>query len=125
MDSFGHTQQERDYSTKLTRIRKRLYMAIALIPGSGIASYAVSRLCSVLGINTSFPESCVLLGGFGMLLWCLFRYGSSVCPRCSKPFFTKGSYINAFSRKCLNCGLPLHPRSKDEWPCNTDPGEDD
>lgn len=101
------------YSRELWRMRRRRYVPVGLFVGTGIASFGVSVLCDALGISGGVPGSCVLLGGFGMLLWSLFRYGSSVCPRCNKPFFSRESYMNAFSRKCMNCGLPLHPRPTD------------
>jgi hypothetical protein len=37
------------------------------------------------------------------------------CPRCSKMFFIgKGRFINRFTRKCMNCGLPkwAHDQSR-------------
>ncbi len=30
-----------------------------------------------------------------------------ICPRCEKPFYSKGQYGNPFSRRCLNCGIRI------------------
>ncbi|HRX83608.1 MAG TPA: hypothetical protein P5572_01165 [Phycisphaerae bacterium] len=38
----------------------------------------------------------------------------SKCPRCSRRFFIRDGFGNAFASKCLNCGLKLN-----EYKCGT------
>ena len=46
------------------------------------------------------------------------RLNRARCPRCQRPFFSRGffGHSNVFARRCLNCGLGKYAKSDAEVP---------
>jgi hypothetical protein len=73
---------------------------IAFIPGVQILSYLFVDVFK-------WPVSRQFIGFGWFVAWvvAVIRHATWKCPRCHKPFYHKWWYGNAFSTKCLHCGL--------------------
>lgn len=95
------TQDEADGLRTIRRWRSREWaILVAILP----ALWIVTRL--------NAPELVFSIVATGLMLAftiCAVRTSLAKCPRCRKAFHSSGLWHNAWARKCLNCGLPLHP----------------
>lgn len=87
------------------RRRLTLACAVALPVFSFLAVLAATWLGRV---DTIVPGIIALLWFAGTLWWGVL-WVISRCPRCGHLFFRRKYYGNPFSKRCMNCRLPLTP----------------
>lgn|GEM_PF-4056197 len=97
----GESEPMGDYRPHWAAARRRRLLFIAVWLGWMPAGYIFARLN-----GTDQPP------GWSLGLWAIpffwtgFRANKLQCPRCRRSFVSRGLHGNAFTGKCLNCGLP-------------------
>jgi len=91
----------------LAIIRRWQWRTLFALPVIVLLAFASEWVPAAFGLDSQpFVTAWVFASG-GLLLACLASWVFRMCPRCDEPFFMRGWYGNALSRRCLNCGLPL------------------
>jgi hypothetical protein len=65
-------------------------------------------------LQNAIPQALILFGWLAAIAGSMVWHAAWRCPRCGYPFVRAGSFGNAWTRHCLNCGLPIWaPRNPD------------
>jgi hypothetical protein len=94
------------YARQWRDLRRRDVLCLAAfalyLPGAVVLFLALGAIAHDWTIRY---ESWLGLGWFGIFAAALIYHGRFRCPNCGKPFFSNDRWRNAFSSKCLNCGI--------------------
>lgn len=91
-------------AVKLKKLRQRPAWCLASVLVLGPVTVLKEQGSGSLGAVGSYVQLVALSWVvMAAVLWVL-----SVCPRCKNMFFVSGLRGNPFSRRCMNCGLPLY-----------------
>lgn len=84
-----------------------------IVPGSLIRALLVR-----LGMDDGLAFFLVAVPAIIYVLVANYRRMTWPCPRCGRPFHVNWGrlYGNAWSRRCVHCGLPLWASHEDEAP---------
>jgi hypothetical protein len=102
MTSFMTTARYADAWHEYRRRRQALYVTLA---GGLVVMLANISIINLTGTLPPWIVAIWLLFGIPHIV-VGFRFTLWRCPRCSKPFHSKGLHQRILATKCLNCGLP-------------------
>jgi DNA-directed RNA polymerase subunit RPC12/RpoP len=99
--------------SELRMVRRDRIVATTLL-AVWILSMPLPFLVQAAGIG--IPQrlvSIVIVAVFAGICWHAYHWIWAKCPRCAQRLFSRGFFVNPFSRYCLHCGLRIHPRLAD------------